>query len=102
LLQSTSILFFVFSKQTLTAKPGPAVPPPYDMTTDCIVPNHFLPPAKICADDDDQDVSSDAFEEQYMLVYSLFIFVGKEAISSKGAKSFYMHMQLVSVAYCLS
>jgi hypothetical protein len=62
------LVYFVFSKQTLTVKPGPAVPPPYDMTRDCIVPNHFLPPAKICADDDDQDVSSDAFEEQYMLV----------------------------------
>ncbi|XP_028398675.1 LOW QUALITY PROTEIN: histone-lysine N-methyltransferase 2C-like [Dendronephthya gigantea] len=54
------------SKQVLMVKPGPDVPPPYDMTKDCIVPNHFLPPAKICADDDDQDISSDAFEEQHM------------------------------------
>ena len=50
----------------LTVKPGVAVPPPCDMTSDSIVSNHFLPPAKICADDDDQDVSSDSFEEQHM------------------------------------
>ena len=44
-------------------KPAPTVPPPCNMEADSIVPNHFLPPAKMFADDDDQDVSSDAFEE---------------------------------------
>lgn len=58
------VLYLLLSKQVLIVKPGPDIPPPYDMTTDCVVPNHFLPPAKICADDDDPDISSETFEEQ--------------------------------------
>ena len=41
------------------------------MNTECIFPNHFLPPAKICAEDEDNGISSDAFEEQYNMLVLL-------------------------------